>query len=415
MRDLSNYAFRFLKRISFPRLTGSPEEKRARDIIEEELGKLNIPISEHPFPIWTFNPGEGALYLDGRKIPAVPYGNTKPFEMDGELYYLEDVDFAGKEVKGKIVLTYEGIRGSKYEKLLEKGVKGLIKISEPEKEFQFSSISQRFVEEDKVIPALIVDYESGLLLLNHVGKRVKMVGSTSYFKGEGVNIVAEIRGSDLEDEVVVICGHYDSVAISPGATDNAGGSSIMMALARYFSKVKPRRTFRFIWFSGEELGLVGSQAYVESIKDEIKRVKLVLNLDVAGDPIGENRAHVISEKDLQFYFSAFAKELGIPCKVNLSIYSSDSMPFSLYGVPSLNLFRAGGKGSFFIHSHYDHKRYTSPQGLKPILDLSLKFLERLSESKVFPFERKISPELKDKIVEYFKRMQGKKVELKWEE
>jgi len=414
MRSLSNYAYKILRKISFPRLAGSIEEERAREIIVDELSRLGLPVSQHSFSLWTFKPGDGRVILKGKLYKAIPYGNTRPFEEEGEITYVEDVDYLSQDVKGKIVVTYGRVRGEGYEKLFEKGVKGLISISPPERGFSFSSVSQRFVEEGKVIPALVVEYDVGLKLKEAEGERVKIIGSTEYYKGMAVNIITEIKGSEKPDEVILLCGHYDSVAISPGATDNGGGSAILLALAKYFSKRRPKRTLKFVWFSGEELGLLGSQAYVEEIKDELKKIKMVINLDVAGDPIGENGAMCISDKDTVNFVSILSKEKGIPFKVKLDIYSSDSMPFALYGVPSINLARFGGKGSFYIHSHDDRFSYTGLSGLSPVLEMALSIIERLDSSVIFPLERKISTELKEKIEDYFKKMQGKKVEVKWE-
>jgi len=122
----------------------------------------------------------------------------------------------------------------------------------------------------------------------------------------------------------------------------------------------------------------------------------------------------ISDKDTVNFVSILSKEKGIPFKVKLDIYSSDSMPFALYGVPSINLARFGGKGSFYIHSHDDRFSYTGLSGLSPVLEMALSIIERLDSSVIFPLERKISTELKEKIEDYFKKMQGKKVEVKWE-
>ncbi|MGE3344535.1 MAG: M20/M25/M40 family metallo-hydrolase [Vicinamibacterales bacterium] len=83
-------------------------------------------------------------------------------------------------------------------------------------------------------------------------------GKTSY------NAVAEIRGSDKADEVVMLGGHLDSWHSATGATDNAAGSAIMMEAARILVAlgVKPRRTIRVGLWGGEEQGLIGSRAYV---------------------------------------------------------------------------------------------------------------------------------------------------------
>ena len=84
-------------------------------------------------------------------------------------------------------------------------------------------------------------------------------GTTSY------NTVGEIWGTDKKDEVIMLGGHLDSWHAATGATDNAIGCAIMMEAARILRKlgVKPRRTIRVALWSGEEQGLLGSQAYVK--------------------------------------------------------------------------------------------------------------------------------------------------------
>src|SRR5687767_1872992 len=84
-------------------------------------------------------------------------------------------------------------------------------------------------------------------------------GRTSY------NAVAEIAGTDKADEVVMLGGHLDSWHAATGATDNAIGCAVMMEAARLIKAagIKPRRTIRVALWSGEEQGLLGSQAYVK--------------------------------------------------------------------------------------------------------------------------------------------------------
>ena len=82
------------------------------------------------------------------------------------------------------------------------------------------------------------------------------------------NIIAEIPGTDLKDEVVIFGAHLDSWHTGTGATDNGAGSSVMMEVARILLKtieetgVQPRRTLRLALWTGEEQGLRGSRNYV---------------------------------------------------------------------------------------------------------------------------------------------------------
>lgn len=90
--------------------------------------------------------------------------------------------------------------------------------------------------------------------------RIIPSGVTSY------NMIGEIWGSDKKDEVIMLGGHLDSWHSATGATDNAIGCATMMEAARILKAigVKPRRTIRVACWSGEEQGLLGSQAYVKS-------------------------------------------------------------------------------------------------------------------------------------------------------
>ena len=112
--------------------------------------------------------------------------------------------------------------------------------------------------------------------------RIYPDGRTSY------NAIAEIPGSDKADEVVMLGGHLDSWHAATGATDNAIGCAVMMEAARILAAigVKPRRTIRVALWSGEEQGLLGSQAYVgehfgtfEEPKPEFAKFAGYFNID----------------------------------------------------------------------------------------------------------------------------------------
>jgi hypothetical protein len=81
----------------------------------------------------------------------------------------------------------------------------------------------------------------------------------------GYNVIAEIPGSDLKDEIVMVGGHFDSWHSGTGATDNAAGSAVAMEVMRILQTlgVKPRRTVRIGLWGGEEQGLIGSRAHVD--------------------------------------------------------------------------------------------------------------------------------------------------------
>lgn len=96
------------------------------------------------------------------------------------------------------------------------------------------------------------------------------------------NVVAELRGSELPDEMVIVGGHLDSWDGATGANDNATGVATTMEAARLLAAVgaKPKRTIRFVLWTGEEQGLLGSKGYVETHAEEMDRVSAVFVHDM---------------------------------------------------------------------------------------------------------------------------------------
>src|SRR6266700_7253511 len=95
---------------------------------------------------------------------------------------------------------------------------------------------------------------------------------------EVYNTVGEIRGSEKPDEVVIVGAHLDSWDLGTGSSDNGTGSMAVLEAARALAKLglKPKRTIRFVLFTGEEEGLVGSKRYVKQHKAELGKISAVL-------------------------------------------------------------------------------------------------------------------------------------------
>lgn len=169
-------------------------------------------------------------------------------------------------------------------------------------------------------------------------------GKTSY------NVVGEIFGSDKKDEVVMLGGHLDSWHSATGATDNAVGCATMMEAARILKAigVKPRRTIRVACWSGEEQGLLGSQAYVaqhfgtfENPKPEWAKFNGYFNIDS-----GTGRARGMSvfgppeaAAVLRDALQPFA-DLGIAGAINSTgrgLGGTDSTSFNAAGLPGIGV------------------------------------------------------------------------------
>jgi carboxypeptidase Q len=164
----------------------------------------------------------------------------------------------------------------------------------------------------------------------------------SSFSGKPVevyNTVAEITGSEKPDEVVIIGAHLDSWDLGTGATDNGTGSTAVLEAARALKKagVKPKRTIRFVLFTGEEQGLNGSKAYVTRHKDELQKISAVLVHDSGTGKVltvglmGNYGAREMVDHAL--YPLARAKEIGLAEPTLRREDGSDHVPFDEAGVP----------------------------------------------------------------------------------
>jgi len=98
---------------------------------------------------------------------------------------------------------------------------------------------------------------------------------------EVYNTVAELPGAARPNEIVILCAHLDSWDLGTGSTDNGTGSMVVLEAARALQKsgLRPARTIRFILFSGEEQGLVGSRTYVTAHKDELPNISVAIAHD----------------------------------------------------------------------------------------------------------------------------------------
>jgi carboxypeptidase Q len=161
--------------------------------------------------------------------------------------------------------------GEQFDKFLKVN-KALVRVNDAGREHgQIRAFSNRTFDVNKAVPTVVMRNEdygrisrimaggSDVILEFNMVNRVYPEGKTSY------NAVAEIRGTDKADEVIMLGGHLDSWHAATGATDNAIGCAIMMEAARILKTLglKPRRTVRVALWSGEEQGLLGSRAYVK--------------------------------------------------------------------------------------------------------------------------------------------------------
>ncbi len=263
-------------------------------------------------------------------------------------------DFAGLDVKDKIVLVFAGTpeKGNprsqfarfsdarvKAKIASDKGAKGLIVISSEQNfaDDKLTKLEYDQVSGETTIPTIIISRSAAAKLLGE--KDAKSLDETEKWfamqkdtpeniqikltktptmnadldvnltktTAEGYNVVGILEGKDavLKNEAIVIGAHYDHLgrggrsSLDPnsknihfGADDNASGVAAMLELARYFSKEKNnKRTIIFIAFGAEEEGLIGSKAYVNNPVFPLDKTVAMINMDMVGR-LNENKLTV---------------------------------------------------------------------------------------------------------------------------
>jgi Zn-dependent M28 family amino/carboxypeptidase len=197
------------------------------------------------------------------------------------------------------------------------------------------------------IPVMIISSEvaSELARLAGVGPvQVRIVLSVLTTRARGENVIADLPGR--RNGVVLLGAHLDSVANGPGINDNGSGTALVLEVARQARRlrIRPRYGLRFAFWGAEEIGLVGSTGYVQSLSSRQRsRIRGVLNLDMVGsrnfarlvyDGTGQPSGSLRIENAFRAYFAARR----LPVEEASLGGGSDHAAFARAGIPVGGLF-----------------------------------------------------------------------------
>jgi hypothetical protein len=175
----------------------------------------------------------------------------------------------------------------------------------------------------------------------------------NYFKKGPIklyNVIADIPGTEKPDEYVIVGGHIDSWDGATGATDNGTGCATTLEAARLIMKagLKPKRTIRFMLWSGEEQGLLGSLAYVKAHADLMPKISAVLVHDMGTNYLSAIGGTEAMMADLEQVFKpVMALDSSMPFSVRKvagfsgGMGGSDHASFTMAGAPGFFWGQAG--------------------------------------------------------------------------
>lgn len=358
-------------------------DKKAAEYIKAQFQQMGLRsfsagyFQEFGFPVNVF-PTDPEINIDGRDlIPGEDFivdPSCRSVEGSYELCWVDSATIDDNKLfhyfedkthfRRSFLVLDAGLRKSqvkqkeRLEKILGNGYKafGIIEL--------FDKLTWSVGLEQKLTPRL--ELKRGTITRN--SRRIKL-NIFSQVNSHGTqNVMAFVRGAEYPDSFIVFTAHYDHLGrmgketYFPGANDNASGVALMLDLARHFGNAnpKPKYSICFIAFAGEEAGLIGSYYYTQHPLFALKKIKFLVNLDLAGT--GGKGATVVNATEFPEYFNKLeiANTVGSYLPVinqRGKAQNSDHHYFTEAGVKCFYIYLLGDY-------HYYHDVYDKAENLK---------------------------------------------------
>lgn len=329
----SDYAYRqtgYLSNNIGPRLSGSAQAERAVQYVADEMRKigLEVRLQKLSVPHWV----RGEEKADLVEFPGMASGTTQKIVVTAlggsvatgsegitaEVVVVQNFDelnaLGRSKIEGKIVLfnnkfdqemAASGLGGNAYGQAVQYRGGGavaaarlgaiavLVRSAGGSQNRLVHTGAVRYDPNVRSIPAGAVSYEDAetIAYLAKTGRiRLRLLltpqtlpNATSY------NVIADLKGSDEPDEIVIVSGHLDSWDLGTGALDDACGVAVSMQVPFLLKqlKLRPKRTIRFIAYMNEENGLVGGTTYAREEAGNIAKHFAAIESDLgASHPVG---------------------------------------------------------------------------------------------------------------------------------
>ncbi len=301
----SDYAYKQTAYLSMnigARLSGSPQAQRAVEYVESEMKKLGLDVrlQKVTVPHWVRGEEKGELVeWEGmakgttQKVVLTALGGSIATAANGltaEIVVVDSFDelnaLGADKVKGKIVLfnnkfdqqmAEQGFGGNAYgQAVAYRGggaiaaaklgaVAVLVRSAGGSQNRLAHTGAMRYAPDVTKIPAAAVSFEDAEMIayLAKMGKvKIKLLLTPQTLPDAvSYNVIADLKGSEKPDEIVIVSGHLDSWDLGQGAIDDASGVAVSMQVLHMLKqlKLKPKRTIRFIAWMNEENGAMGGK------------------------------------------------------------------------------------------------------------------------------------------------------------
>jgi aminopeptidase YwaD len=217
--------------------------------------------------------------------------------------------------------------------------------------------------------------------------RLKVEGGM--YKSLSQNVIADLPGQDRSAGMIIVGGHHDTQANSPGADDNGTGTAAVIELARLLAAIAPfRRGIRLISFGAEEQLSVGSAVYVRQHRAELsEQARFMLNFDSFGSHLGWFELVVNGPPEMSQTLLNYYQAQNLYMKlITSAVPYADHFPFVAAGIPGAYIGRSNcTAGRFFHHRSDDNIDRVSPDLMAEVIASSAELLADLAEVESLPF------------------------------
>lgn len=216
-------------------------------------------------------------------------------------------------------------------------------------------------------------------------------------KGVSQNVVGTLHGRS-DDETIIVGCHHDTQRRTVGADDNASGVATLLLIAQSLARMvkqrgkRLRRTVRFVSFGCEEQLSVGARRYCEQHRSDMKRCRLMVNIDSIGSPMGHTQLLAGGSDALAAWGCRWMEKSDIRVRLSREVFPfADHFPFTALGVPALWLYRpncAGGRWQH--HSVYDTPEQVSAEMIAQLGGALAALVAEAANRSTLPFRRGVS-------------------------
>jgi aminopeptidase YwaD len=386
-KDLKAHLQELAGRIGI-RYVGSQGNHAAAEYIRREMEQagLAVELQESECPDWVAR--RTVCEADGISMRVFVDPFSSPVDVTAPIVPVCTIaELEAADLRGKIALLYGDLmeapvspkawflkteHDDRIITLLEQKAPAAVLSAQPIVPF----FAHGFCDAEFSIPSATLPREAALDLLCRKPQAVHLLLDTERRPGSTANVVGRIAGT--RPETIVLCAHYDTALITPGACDNAGGAAIILALASHFAAQRSHCSLEFAVFSGHEYLPLGVDAYWKTA--EAGKLIAAVNFDGAGHRLATNTLTAMAASD-DLLRAAHSKLKSYPGSIWVDPWpESDHSAFAMCGVPALALGSVGARD--VTHSAADTVDGVSIEKLNEAASLAAEIVTELQEKTV---------------------------------